>query len=688
MLWHCFRQTVTFVLLLILAIGFLLLLHVGYSATLSISTHQITKDAYAKDQQEPPVSSWDQVPYDSTTGLLWFVHLTDLHISKFRSPERTLDLQRFCRFLRAGLAPPVVVVTGDLTDGKTPNNVGSTQYEDEWISYKNLWKNYCVENNQTLWLDIRGNHDTFDVKSDQDKTNYFNQYGVEGNKRSYLKTLRFEGKKYAFVGIDATLTPGPKRPFNFFGSLTQEHMDQVESLLEEGQQFNDAGFVVFGHYPLSTVVSPSPGIKTLVGNAQPNAYLSGHLHNLLELANEMYTKQPEGYLDLELADWKDHRLFRVAALDRGHLSFTDQRFSSKTKAVILITNPLEAKFIYGPRIRSAFDSMMKSTHLRVLVFSDRPITSVTAKIDDGRETLTLSHVQGPLYVAPWNPNKYKDQKLHHIIATAKFRNDVSVKTSKTFTLSIDALDQIEDFGVIQRFILMANLSLILQAGLAISISLIVLPMCLMRVVHRLALNGYVARLRNPQSLIKKPFYHLIRGLWIVSNLNCIFYPVVVYLAWVAFGPWGIGYFLEDDIGVVFSWGLFVLNTWLPTYTTMIYSYWFMIPYWFIMMAGVTWTVARRCQDLLENNPSNTANFCSFLCQNWWFVVVMLCQGVHCVEFYMAYGLLASFSICGFFRLVFFYCLWSRAVGIKYEDIVESGIVTVWLAGYVKKSYTQ
>ena len=49
------------------------------------------------------------------------------------------------------------------------------------------------------------------------------------------------------------------------------------------------------------------------------SFSSGHLHNLIGLAPEMYTKQADGYLELELADWKDNRKYRIAALDRGKM---------------------------------------------------------------------------------------------------------------------------------------------------------------------------------------------------------------------------------------------------------------------------------------------------------------------------------------------------------------------------------
>ena len=204
----------------------------------------------------------------------------------------------------------------------------------------------------------------------------------------------------------------------------------------------------------------------------------------------MYTKQPEGYLDLELADWKDHRMFRMAALDRGHLSFADQAYSPDLAGGVLITNPLDAKFMYGPKMSQGFKSMLNSTHIRALVFSRQVPVRVVADVDQGRETLEMSRVGAkgdypPLYTARWFPKKYRDGRLHNITVTAQLsKGSEEIKSERQFSLEIDPLDHVPNFGVLQRFLLMSDLPLLLQAGLAVAIGVIVLPMCFFRFVHR------------------------------------------------------------------------------------------------------------------------------------------------------------------------------------------------------------
>lgn len=52
--------------------------------------------------------------------------------------------------------------------------------------------------------------------------------------------------------------------------------------------------------------------------------------------------QTDGFLELELADWKHNRIFRVAAFDHGLFSFVDVIHDSWP--VVLITNPKHALF--------------------------------------------------------------------------------------------------------------------------------------------------------------------------------------------------------------------------------------------------------------------------------------------------------------------------------------------------------
>ncbi|KAJ2270382.1 hypothetical protein GGH14_005210, partial [Coemansia sp. RSA 370] len=78
----------------------------------------------------------DPVLSDSNDGILTFVHASDLHISKYVATGGLVHFQHFLRTAVPLVSPRLVVVTGDLTDGKDKQKLISQQQLDEWQAYK------------------------------------------------------------------------------------------------------------------------------------------------------------------------------------------------------------------------------------------------------------------------------------------------------------------------------------------------------------------------------------------------------------------------------------------------------------------------------------------------------------------------------------------------------------------------
>lgn len=83
--------------------------------------------------------------------------ISDLHISKFRNLDRIRDFRAFVHETLDTIKPPVVVASGDLTDGRGLDSYISQQNADEWKTYNKILWTANVEK-RTKWLDIRGNH--------------------------------------------------------------------------------------------------------------------------------------------------------------------------------------------------------------------------------------------------------------------------------------------------------------------------------------------------------------------------------------------------------------------------------------------------------------------------------------------------------------------------------------------------
>ena len=97
----------------------------------------------------------------------WFVQVSDLHFSIFMDPDRPRDFVDLCSsVIKTTINPQAVILTGDLTDAKAKDKLGSRQFEAEWKLYRETVEACGAfdPKGSPLWLDVRGNHDTFNTK--------------------------------------------------------------------------------------------------------------------------------------------------------------------------------------------------------------------------------------------------------------------------------------------------------------------------------------------------------------------------------------------------------------------------------------------------------------------------------------------------------------------------------------------
>ncbi|EAT47735.1 AAEL001191-PA [Aedes aegypti] len=586
--------------------------------------------AYIKGQERWNVGGKPLKLDDDPRHVMWFLQISDIHISLYKDPSRVPHLIEFCNRTVDIIRPSVVLASGDLTDAKTANFLGSKQHEQEWRWYRDVLKDTNVLS-KTTWLDIRGNHDNFNVPALQTKQDLFTNYSAQGKNhpRSYLHQVAKDGERYSFIAVDACLDPGPKRPFNFVGMLSMNETQHIIGLAEKSRAMDTNYTIWFGHYPTSCILTPglgTSGIRNLIGKYQEGyAYLCGHFHKLGGAVPHMYTMQNEGFLELELGDWMKNRMYRLAAFDHGQFTFVDLQHNNWP--VVLITNPKNALFNIPGKEDSRLQ--LESTHIRLLAFSPAKITECQVKVDHG-EWIDCTRISRELFVVPWSPEKY-ERGLHKISAFIRDEEGRHRVVEQEFTLDGSR----RQFSTLARFVLMYDTNKIFQAFYSMALITCLVPLCVFRIWHMLVRSGTVTRPRIRSYCCRG----WIRKMWILSTVDRLVFPLIGYCLFVTCGPWSFGEVIDGHIGVVFVWGIFVNGTFLPGTLTYFYGFFQLMFCQFPLIIIYANNAHRR----LYRGPASAEKKLGFLAATWQnlpFLLIMLVELLLALIFWNAYGTLA------------------------------------------------
>lgn len=399
-------------------------------------------------------------------SVVWVVQLSDLHFS-VHHPHRARDFKNHVGPALSMINPSLVLVTGDLTDGKSKDLLTMKQNEDEWVEYQNVMDAVIERSgvHKSLFFDLRGNHDNFGVPAVGGTFDFFSRYSINGQlgRTGSVNsvTLETQERKHLFIGIDSTMSSGLRGPTNLFGHPTDQLLRDLDLELShwDSQSAKPVTKISFGHFPLSFSAASSSGrtLEDVFLKHSISTYLCGHLHTKFgknlkrhhQLSNHFLPLQKlfqlnihqnsfentvncsfgatpaQEFWEWEMGDWRKNRVMRILAIDRGHVSYVDVDFKSGANHTIIFpTFPLDSHFMQTSLCHHNYECQTVDTSsydtIRALVFSVSPIASVVARVYDSRsgnldlviDAHMIKHAdensRGDLYVAPWNYKAFED----------------------------------------------------------------------------------------------------------------------------------------------------------------------------------------------------------------------------------------------------------------------------------------
>lgn len=451
--------------------------------------------------------------------------------------------------------------------------------------------------------------------------------------------------------MDACLSPGPNRPFNTVGFLHREDIDAIRKIRSSLPPNNMT--IWMGHYPTRAITCP--GSPDSLSDLITGPYLSGHVHMM-----DLYALQGQGFLDLELADWRVRRKFRVAVLDHNVFSFSDVVLNEWP--VIVITNPKGAAF-QMPKIEP-LHRIRSSTHIRALVFAPAGIEQVSCRIAGiAGKWIEMRNVPGSsLYVAAWNPEEYLTG-MHQVEVRAKEKGGNERNTSHLF--SFDGSKP--DLNLKSRLIMVMPHQTMWGTAFIIVVLISVLPLLSCRLFDLFTVSRKF-RIRCQRSL---PFYlSPLAKVYLLTCVDRVFLPVICVPLYLTFGPWMVGQVITGHYGVCFVWGMWIEGSYLPGGVSYVLGMLFVllvhIPFTTLLAHGIHC----RYMQLTRDSTAAQEGQCRrvFHCRH---LMAWLLMGLHfffTVIYADAYGIVTWFT--GFahtWTLILNSYLWYSSMELQLSD---------------------
>lgn len=270
-----------------------------------------------------------------------------------------------------------------------------------------------------------------------------------------------------------------------------------------------------------------------------------------------------------------------------------------------------------------------------MAFSPSGIKSCAVKI--GTEfNEKCNQINSNLFVVEWNSKQFQEG-LHYITATVVDNNDRENEVTQPFRLDDN---QSLNFDFLAKFVLQTEAITIFKSFFWLSFILCVAPLVFFRIWHELVRFGLLSRKRGNRTSMS-----YTQQLWILSSVDRIIWPSILYCVYLAVGPWAICEIVESRYGAVFVWGVYVNGSFLPGSFTYFYGCLQLILCKFPMFWIYSKCVEKRYYQVIGMPIKNHRGWCSTRkISNVAFYFLITIETLLSIYFDILYGAVAFFLI--------------------------------------------
>lgn len=237
--------------------------------------------------------------------------------------------------------------------------------------------------------------------------------------------------------------------------------------------------------------------------------------------------------------------------------------------------------------------------------------------------------ESPLFVAPWNASHYLDGKIHRLSIQVYVEGSavLHVKTVD-FCLSEHCTGERPSYDL-AYLLLRPNIVAVIQFTFYMLNFVLILVSLVIQV-----------------SPSKFQIVKIVRSFPNLSEHKAIFRTFMWGPLWLVFGPWAVGYLLDEtSICFLFSWGVVTHSKIVPADISKAYAILFIIPYFYVIFTIVVFS-------LISQHLRLRVAFHDVA-----FTIIMIFQFAHLPYILRTFGFLASLGLWGFLRIVFVYKIW-------------------------------